>query len=94
MPQANEKVGLHRKLQEDAGPALNGLKGVTVDAFVVSRMPYDKLRKKCVHDDESAWTRAECAAEHVLFPDREGEDDYIARILVGGSSAPVEGVCG
>ena len=81
LPQVNEKVGLHRKLQADAGPALKRLKGVSVDAFVVSRTPYDTLRKKWIHDDGSAWSREECAGEHVLFPDREADYDYIARIL-------------
>jgi hypothetical protein len=80
-PQVNEKVGLHRRLQADAGPALKRLKGVSVDAFVVSRTPYDTLRKKWVHDDGSAWSREECAVEHVLFPDRDDDYDYITRIL-------------
>lgn len=85
LPQANEKVGLHRKLKADVGPALKGLKGVTADAYVVSRTPYDALRKKWVRDDGSAWTRAECAAEHVLFPEREADYDYIAQIIDGGT---------
>jgi len=81
LPQANEKVGLHRKLQADAGPALKKLSGVSVDAFVVSRTPYDTLRKKWVHDHGSAWTRKKCATEHVLFPERGTGYDYIAEIL-------------
>lgn len=81
LPQANEKVGLHRKLRADAGAALKRLNGVTVDAFVVSRTPYDILRRRWVHDDGSAWSREECAKEHVLFPEREPGYDYIARIL-------------
>jgi hypothetical protein len=80
-PPANEKAHLHKRLEDDAGPGLKGLQGVAVDAFVVSRTPYDTLRKTWVHEDGSAWTRAECAAEHVLFIEREGEYDYIARIL-------------
>lgn len=81
LPHVNEKVGLHRKLQADAGPALKKLKGVTLDAFVVSKTSYDTLRKKWVHDDGTAWSREECAKEHVLFPDSETEYDYISRIL-------------
>jgi hypothetical protein len=81
MPQANEKVGLHRKLQADTGTALKNLPGVSVDAFVVSRTPYDTLRKKWIHDDGSAWSRKECATEHVLFPERDSNYDYIEEIL-------------
>jgi hypothetical protein len=88
LPQINEKVGLHKKLQADAGPALRELGGVTVDAFVVSSTPYDKLRKKWVHDDGRSWSREECAREHVLFPDREGSYDYIAHILLAPTSSP------
>ncbi len=81
LPQANDKVGLHRKLKADTSPALKKLSGVSVDAFVVSRTPYDILRKKWVHDDGSPWTREECAVEHVLFPDRGADYDYISAIL-------------
>lgn len=80
-PAANEKVGLHRKLQTDAGPALKRLKGVSVDAFVVSTTRYETLRKKWIHDNGSAWSLEECASEHVLFPRREPGYDYIVRIL-------------
>ncbi len=81
-PQANEKVGLHRKLKADTGPALKKLPGVSVDAFVVSRTSYDTLRKKWVHDDGTAWSRKECADEHVLFPERDSDYDYIAEMIL------------
>ncbi len=80
-PQRNEKVGLHRKLEAEAGPGLKKLKNVTVDAFVVSSTPYDKLRAKWVRDDGTPWSREECAKEHVLFPERDADYDYLAYIL-------------
>jgi hypothetical protein len=80
-PQSNEKVGLHRKLQAEAGPGLKKLKNVTVDAFVVSSTPYDKLRNKWVGDDGTPWSREKCAKEHVLFPERGADYDYLAHIL-------------
>jgi hypothetical protein len=81
VPAKNEKVGLHKKLKEDAAPELKKLKHVSLDAFVISATPYDKLRDKWVHDDGSSWTKDECAEEHVLFPLREGDYDYIPHIL-------------
>lgn len=81
VPQRNEKVGLHKKLQADAAPALKKLKYLTLDAFVVSTTPYDKLRDKWVHDDGVPWSREDCAKEHVLFPERASDYDYIAHIL-------------
>ena len=81
VPQRNEKVGLHKMLQADAAPALKKLKHVTLDAFVVSTTPYDKLRDKWVHDDGVPWSREDCAKEHVLFPERSSDYDYIPHIL-------------
>jgi hypothetical protein len=60
---------------------LKKLKNVTVDAFVVSSTPYDKLRNRWVRDDGTPWSREECAKEHVLFPDRDVDYDYLAHIL-------------
>jgi hypothetical protein len=85
VPQRNEKVGLHKKLQADATGALKKLRTtVTVDAFVVSTTPYAKLRDRWVHEDGAPWSRADCAKEHVLFPEREAGYDYIAAILDSG----------
>jgi hypothetical protein len=81
VPQKNEKVGLHRKLQEDAVPALKKLKNVSLDAFVVSMTPYDKLRDKWVRDDGIPWSREDCAREHILFPVRAADYDYISHVL-------------
>jgi hypothetical protein len=80
-PGSNEKVGLHRKLRAEAGLGLKKLKNVTVDAFVISSTPYDKLRNKWVRDDGTPWSREECAKEHVLFPERDAGYDYLAHIL-------------
>lgn len=81
VPQKNEKVGLHERLQADAGPGLKKLKHVYVDAFVVSTTPYDKLRGKWVHNDGTSWSRTDCAKAHVLFPERDSGYDYIRHIL-------------
>jgi hypothetical protein len=86
VPQRNEKVGLHKKLQADAAPALKNLKHITLDAFVVSTTPYDKLREKWVRDDGTPWSREDCAKEHVLFPDRSPDYDYIAAMAESGSA--------
>jgi hypothetical protein len=72
---------LHRKLQEDAVPALKKLKNVSLDAFVVSMTPYDKLRDKWVRDDGIPWSREDCAREHILFPVRAADYDYISHVL-------------
>ena len=80
-PQSNEKVGLHRKFREEAGSGLKKLRNVMVDAFVISATPCDKLRKKWVRDDGTSWSREECAKEHVLFPERGADYDYLAHIL-------------
>jgi len=85
-PQRNEKAGLHRKLRAEAAPALAKHKGVALDAYVVSRTPYPKLRDKWVHDGGASWTLQECADEHILFPMRTDEYDYIERLLDPGAA--------
>ena len=80
-PLRNEKVGLHRKLKEDASTALKKLKHVSVDAYVVSTTPYAKLVDRWVHDDGSSWSLVDCAKEHVLFPVRDANYDYINEII-------------
>ena len=82
-PQRNEKVGLHKRLQEDTAEALKRLKHVSLDAYVVSKTPYSKLRNKWVHDDKTPWSREDCAADHVLFMEtRTASYDYIKRLLM------------
>lgn len=80
-PQRNEKVGLHKKLQADAAPALKKIKNVSLDAFVVSTTPYAKLRDKWGRDDGTPWSREDCAKEHILFPERTPDYDYISQII-------------
>lgn len=80
-PQINEKAGLHEKLRAEAAPALAKYKGVELDAYVVSRTAYQKLRSKWVRDDGTPWTLNECAERHILFPERTQDYDYIGHIL-------------
>lgn len=86
VPKRNEKVGLHRTLQADAASALKKLKNISLDAFVVSQTPYDKLRDKWVYDDGKPWSVEDCAREHVLFPVRDGCYDYISQLVGSGST--------
>lgn len=78
----DHKARLHETL-----PALaqamgkrTGTRNVTLDSFIVSATPYEALRP--LYDDGS-WDRERFAAAHIVFPEHNGEYDYLP-LLMGG----------
>ncbi|MBI4446878.1 MAG: DEAD/DEAH box helicase family protein [Acidobacteria bacterium] len=81
----DEKAKLHEslpKLAKEVG-ARTGLKSVILDSFIVSATPFEALRKKY---DDGTWDKKRFAEAHILFPERNGEYDYMARVFEDGRS--------
>jgi len=76
----DDKARLHESLPElaKAMGARTGLKNVALDSFVVSATSYEALRPKY---DDGEWDRKRFAEAHILFPERNGNYDYIAAIM-------------
>jgi len=82
-PHRNEKVKLHDKLRHDSVSALEKakLRNLELDAFIVSRTPYDDLRNKWTRDNGAPWSRDDFTRAHILFPERDAKNNYIQAIL-------------
>ena len=78
-PEHSEKIGLYKRLGELAEAMLerSELDGVTLDSFIVSETPYERLRTRWPGN----WSLSDFAEEHILFPERNGEYDYVAEIF-------------
>ena len=78
--QNDDKARLHERLKavSAAWNSQAGLKGVTVDSFIVSATPYDKLYE---HYDDGTWSKQKFADCHILFLERMGDYDYVAKLL-------------
>ena len=78
----DEKAQLHERLPELANQIAtrSGDLNVQLDSFIVSATPYNNLRD---HYDEGDWGKADFAAKHILFQERNDEYDYVAEIIQG-----------
>ncbi len=78
----DEKARLHEWLPELAERMAKppGVSRVTLDSFIVSRTPYEKLRKRYGDGD---WTRERFADKHILFRDELGGEGHIAALFQG-----------
>ena len=87
-PDHSEKIGLYKRLGElaEAMRERSELDNVTLDSFIVSETPYETLRTKW----SGNWSRSDFATEHILFPERNGEYDYVAEIMEGSVASPAE----
>ena len=56
---------------------------ITLDSYIISLTPYDDLRKRY----EGTWDRPRFAAAHILFMERHGEYDYLARLFADQMTA-------
>ena len=65
--------------------APGGVSSVSLDSYIVSATPYEKLHP---FDDDGSWTREDFAEKHILFQDDRGTSgyDYIAAVF--GSKEP------
>ncbi|MCY4520128.1 MAG: DEAD/DEAH box helicase family protein [Caldilineaceae bacterium] len=76
----DDKARLHEQL-----PALarvvserSQMSNVSMDSFIVSATPFDKLRSEY---GDGSWERTDFTEKHILFFERNGEYDYIKQIL-------------
>ena len=78
----DHKARLHERLPDLASAISqrSGTCNVSLDSFIVSATRYEELYKRY---DDGSWTTEKFASKHILFPERNGEYDYIAEIVRG-----------
>jgi hypothetical protein len=78
--QNDDKARLHERLKavSAAWNSQAGLKGVTVDSFIVSATPYDKLYE---HYDDGTWSKQKFTDCHILFFEGTSDYDYVAKLF-------------
>ena len=78
----DHKAKLHERLPDLASAISqrSGTCNVSLDSFIVSATRYEELYKRY---DDGSWTTEKFASKHILFPERNGEYDYIAEIVRG-----------
>lgn len=81
----DDKARLHEKLPELAHTmrVRAGRDDVALDAFIVSATSYGDLRKRY---DDGTWDRKRFVDSHILFPERNGDYDYVAAIMEASPS--------
>lgn len=79
----DHKAQLHERLPELAeGIKRRDMKkDVTLDSFIISATPFEDLYKRY---DDGTWDRVKFAEKHILFPERNGDYDYIKVVLTAG----------
>ena len=90
-PEHSDKIRLYQRLHrlsEDIGKR-SGLDNVTLDSYIVSATPYDMLCKRW----RGNWSRSDFAKEHVLFPERSCEYDYLAEMMIGEKPVTAPSAC-
>lgn len=76
----DDKAKLHERLPAlaDEISKRSGTTGVELDSFIISETRYEELHKNY---DDGKWDREKFAAKHILFPIRDDEYDYLAKII-------------
>ena len=76
----DDKAKLHERLPElaDEISKRSGTTDVELDSFIISETRYEELHKNY---DDGKWDREKFAAKHILFPVRDDEYDYLAKII-------------
>ena len=76
----DDKARLHERLPDLAREISkrSGTTNVELDCFIISETSFEDLRKRY---DDGTWDREKFAAKHILFPERNDEYDYLAKIL-------------
>ena len=78
--QHDDKARLHEilpKLASGIGKR-SGLHNVCLDSYIVSTTPYEKLYRNY---DDGSWDMEQFADAHILFPTRNGDYDYLDKII-------------
>ena len=80
-PEHSDKIQLYKRLRylSEAMRERFGLDEVTLDSYIVSATPHETLRKRL----SGKWNRSKFASEHILFPERNDDYDYVTEILTG-----------
>ena len=76
----DDKARLHEKLRElEAEMAIShpGPGNVTLDSYIISATPFEDLQPKY---DDGTWSRQRFAERHILFPVRDADYDYLAKL--------------
>ena len=76
----DDKAKFHERLAELAHEISqrSGTTNVQLDSFIVSETPYQELYERY---NDGTWDREDFAAKHILFPERNDEYDYLAKIF-------------
>jgi len=78
----DDKAQLHEKLPTLAAsiPLPQWVSSISLDAFIVSETPFERLRQSY---DDGSWTRERFAEKHILFRDDQDAtgNDYVAAIV-------------
>ena len=78
-PDHEDKVRLRHKMREltETIGQRSGMTNVALDSYIVSETPYQTMATRYGGE----WDRQRFAGEHILFPERNAEYDYLARII-------------
>jgi len=72
----SDKTTLHERLSElsESWAIKTGLNNVSLDSYIISATPYEKLR---YYYGDGSWSRSDFACKHILFPDPPLDVDYL-----------------
>ena len=76
----DDKARLHERLPELAAGISQPTKSlnISLNSFIISATSYEDLYKRY---DDGSWDREKFAEAHILFPERNENYDYLAKIL-------------
>lgn len=77
---ASDKTKLHERLAilSKSWGTKTGLTNVSLDSFIISATPYEKLRP---HYGDGDWPRGNFVSKHILFPDSTADYSYLKPIF-------------
>ena len=72
----SDKTTLHERLSElsKSWAIKSGLNNVSLDSYIISATPYEKLR---LYYGDGSWSRGDFTNKHILFPGPHGDVDYL-----------------
>lgn len=78
--EASDKTKLHERLAvlSKSWGIKTGLSNVSLDSFIISATPYEKLRP---YYGDGSWTRGDFASRHILFSEPTTNGDYLKPIF-------------
>ena len=72
----SDKTTLHERLSmlSESWAGKTGLKNVSLDSYIISATPYEKL---CLYYGDGTWSRSDFTGKHILFPDPLEDVGYL-----------------